>query len=71
MDMIDVIKIAREFAEIAGWGFFRAHNITYDSQKKEWELTVYVGAFSDNLIKFIIDDVTKKVIGYGPKKPEE
>jgi len=65
MDLDDVVEIARKFTELAGWGYFRLHNVTYNEEEKIHELTAYVGAYNNQLIKFGIDDVSRKVLSYG------
>ena len=70
LDLIDVIRIAREFAELAGWGYFKVNNIRWDEEKKAWILSAFLGAFSDKLMKFTIDDTGGNVIAYTSKKEE-
>ena len=68
LDMIEVVEIAKNFAIIAGWGWFRLITISIDSKKKEWTLTARVGAYEDKVIEFKILDTEKKVISYGVAK---
>lgn len=62
LELIDVVKIARQFADEAGWGYFKVFSINQAGQK--WELIAELGAFRGKKMKFIIDDVKGKVVAY-------
>lgn len=70
MDLIDVVQVARRFNEAAGWGYFKVISIKGDPEKGEWTLIADIGALTENLMYFTIDDVTRKVIHYKSKKDE-
>ena len=66
LDLLDVVRLAREFSEEAGWGFFKVVNIGYDVNTGRWTLTANLGSVYGKIVEFIIDDNEGKVIGYGP-----
>ena len=70
LDLIEVIKIARNFAELAGWGYFRVGSLMFYEKVGRWILTAYLGAMNDQQMYIFVHDVDKKVTQWTTEKPE-
>jgi len=65
MDLIDVLELAKNFAVVAGWGFFKLRSVNFNDMTGNWKLVADVGAIKSENIEFTIKDSDRKVIAYG------
>ncbi len=65
LDLLEVVRLAREFSEEAGWGHFKVINIDYDTKTRLWSLKAELGVLYGKLMVFKINDVEGKVVEYG------
>ena len=71
LELIDVIRIAKEFSETAGWGWFRVVNTNWNEESEIWEVTAYTGVSNKLLFSFEIDDEKGTVTHYTSKQKKK
>lgn len=72
LSLLEVVEIAKRFATVAGWGYFKLISVKEDPDNSDnFIITADLGAFQERNMKFTISESEKEVIEYGPEETSD